>query len=98
MNISTIKRKITPILRENKIKRAAIFGSLARNANDAKSDVDMLIEFKGNDKSLFDLTGLQLQLQEKLQKKVDLVTYDSLSPLIRESILSEQKIIYKDFT
>lgn len=93
MEISEIKKKIITILKKNDVKRAAVFGSVARGTAKKASDIDLLVEFKGNDKSLLDLSGLKIELEEKLNKKVDLLTYNSLNPLLREIILSEQKVI-----
>lgn len=93
MSIQEIKNKINPILKKNGVKRAAIFGSYARGEEKKRSDVDILIEYANNDKSLLDLVGLEMELKEKLKKKVDLLTYDSIHPLLRESILEDQKII-----
>jgi len=93
MSIKEIKKKINPILKKNGVKRAAIFGSYARGEEKKRSDVDILIEYKNDDKSLLDLVGLEMKLKEKLGKKVDLLTYDSIHPLLRKSILEDQKII-----
>ncbi|MFH0792321.1 MAG: nucleotidyltransferase family protein [bacterium] len=93
MEISEVKRKIIAILKRNDVKRAAVFGSVARGTAKKNSDIDLLVEFKGNDKSLLDLSGLKIELEEKLSKKVDLLTYNSLNPLLKEIILSEQKVI-----
>lgn len=62
---------------------------ITRGEATKKSDIDFLIQFKG-EKSLFDMVELKLELEEVLKKKVDLVTYRSLSPLLRERILKEQ--------
>lgn len=75
------------------VKRAAIFGSFARGDATKNSDIDLLIEFKGKSKSLLDLAGLKIQLEESLGRKVDLITYNSLHPSLRDRILSEQVII-----
>ena len=93
MSIQEIKKKISPILKKNGVKKAAIFGSYARGEEKKRSDVDILIKYKYDNKSYFDLVGLQLELEKKLKKKVDLLTYDSIHPLLRESILEDQKII-----
>lgn len=84
--------KIIAILKANDVKKAAIFGSFARGEATKSSDVDILIEFKGK-KSLFDLAGLKIELEEAIGRKVDVVTYKSLHPLLKEKILSEQLII-----
>lgn len=54
-----------------------------------QSDVDLLVEFEGR-KSLLDLSGLKIELEDALGRKVDVVTYRSLHPLLRERILAEQ--------
>lgn len=87
-----IKRKILPILRRYDVARAAIFGSFARGESTERSDIDLLVEFKGQ-KSLLDLAGLKIALEELLKTKVDVLTYNSLHPLLKNRILSEQKVI-----
>ncbi|OYT66952.1 hypothetical protein B6V00_02395, partial [ANME-1 cluster archaeon ex4572_4] len=74
------------------VKKAALFGSVARGEATEESDIDLLIEFEGR-KSLLDLAGLKLELQELLRRRVDLLTYKSLHPLLKERILSEQEEI-----
>ena len=93
MSIKDIKEKITPILKRNDVKRAAFFGSVARGDAKKNSDIDILVEFKKNDKSLLDLAGLKIELEEKMNKKVDVLTYNSIHPLLKEIILKEQKLI-----
>ena len=89
-SLSMIKRKAVPILKRHAVKRASIFGSYARGTAKAKSDVDFLIEYKGKDKSLFDLVELKLELEETLDRKVDIITYNSIYPKLRDRILDEQ--------
>ena len=81
-----------PILRRYDVARAALFGSIARGENKKASDIDLLVEFKGQ-KSLLDLAGLKIALEEALKTKVDVLTYNSLHPLLKDKILSEQKVI-----
>lgn len=75
------------------MKTAAVFGSVARKKTKKGSDVDILIKFRKSGKSLFDLSGLKIELEEELNKKVDVLTYDSLHPLLKDIILKEQKVI-----
>ncbi len=93
--ISEIKKKIVPILIKNDVKRAAIFGSFARGKATPKSDVDLLIEYAHDDKSLLDLVGLKFELEKILKKRVDLLTYDSIHHLLKKYILEGQKVILK---
>ena len=90
--IDEIKETLVEALKEHEVKKAAIFGSVARGEATEESDLDLLIEFEGR-KSLLDLAGLKLDLQELLRRRVDVLTYRSLHPLLKERILSEQKVI-----
>ena len=85
--------KIRTILKKNKIKKAGIFGSYARGEQRKNSDIDILIQ-RPKKMSLFDLTGLEIILEEKLKKKVDLITYNGINHLLKERILNQEvKII-----
>lgn len=87
--VQTIKEKITPILKEAGVLKSFIFGSVVRGEADEKSDVDILVELpKG--KSLFDLADLQERLQLVLGRKVDIETYRSIKPFLRDRVLGEQ--------
>ncbi len=87
--IQKIKMRIAPILKRNDVLKAGIFGSYARGEQKKSSDIDILIKFREG-KSLLDLARLELMLEKKLGKKVELVTYDSLHPLIKDRILEEE--------
>ena len=94
MNIQTIKTKATPVLENEGVVKAAVFGSHATGEAKQNSDVDLLVEL-GSRKSLFDLVGLKLELKKILKKKVDLLTYRSIHHLLRNIILNEQIVIYE---
>lgn len=83
------QEKALPILQQNGIKRAAFFGSIVRGEMTDESDIDILVEFEGR-KSLLDLAGLKLDLEDALQRRVDLLTYRSLHPMLKDRILAEQ--------
>ncbi|MBI4289681.1 MAG: nucleotidyltransferase domain-containing protein [Chloroflexi bacterium] len=88
-DIGKLKESIVPILKRHNVNRAAIFGSLATGGAKETSDLDLLVEFKG-EKSLLDLAALKLDLEEATNRKVDVVTYRALHPLIRDRVLKEQ--------
>ena len=94
MTILHFKKKIVPILKKQGVLKVALFGSFAKGKETKKSDVDLLVKLKKN-KSLLDLVELKLELEESLDRKVDIVTYNSLHPLLKKIILSEQKVIYE---
>lgn len=91
-HIDEIKKSILKILKEYNVKKAALFGSIVTGEATEESDIDLLIEFEGK-KSLLDLAGLKLELQELLKRKVDVLTYASIHPLLKERILSEQEVL-----
>jgi uncharacterized protein len=91
--VAWIKKRALPILKKHAVKRAAIFGSFARGEAKIRSDVDLLIEYKEKNKSLFDLVDLKSELEETLNRKVDIITYNSIYSGIRKQILGEQIII-----
>ena len=89
MRIDEIKARIYPTLIKFGVKKASLFGSTVRGNVTKKSDVDILVSLPKN-ASLLDLVGLKMNLEEVLGKKVDVLTYDSLHPLLRDRILDEQ--------
>lgn len=88
-DIKSISQMILPILRQHNVRRAALFGSCAKGNMRKDSDIDLLVEIK-EDISLLDFVGIKLELEGALKRKVDLVEYSTIKPLLRESILQEQ--------
>ncbi len=93
MNVEEIKNKILPILKRYGIKRAGIFGSLVRGEARKDSDIDILVEIERDDISLLDFVGIKLEIEEALGRKVDLVEYSTIKPIIKKQILSEEVAI-----
>jgi predicted nucleotidyltransferase len=90
--LDEIKRKILPILKRHRAKRVGIFGSFARGDQRKDSDIDILVELD-KDIDLLDFIGIQQELEDILGRKVDLVEYDTIKPLIKERILKEQVVL-----
>jgi len=72
----------------HKIRRIAVFGSYATGNETRRSDIDFLVDFK-KDADLLDQSGLRIDLQKILGKKVDVVTRASLNRYLRTKILKE---------
>jgi hypothetical protein len=87
-----LKKIIVPVLRRYGVRRAAVFGSFARGEAREDSVLDIIVEFE-EDRSLLDLAGLKVELEDVLGRRVDIVTYGSLHPLLRERVLKEEKRI-----
>jgi len=82
-------------VRKYKVKRIGLFGSYLRGEQKKDSDIDILIEF---DENAFDsnFTGyfdnymeLKAFLEKILDKKIDLLTVEMISPYIQPNILKE---------
>ena len=88
-SLDEIKQKALPLFKRYDVVRAAIFGSYATGDQTEESDIDFLIEFTGR-KSLLDLGGLKLNLEEAFCKSVDVITFDSIDPHIRDGVIKEK--------
>jgi len=91
-NIEQIKHSILPILYRYGVSKAALFGSIVKNQIQPESDIDILVQID-KDISLLEFVGLKLELEDILKRNVDVVEYDTIKPLLRETILKEQEII-----
>jgi predicted nucleotidyltransferase len=93
MKIEEVKEKITPILSSYGVKRAAVFGSVARGQANIGSDVDIIIELY-EPLGLFKFARLNYLLEDALDKKVDLIKNTAIKPAFKESILKDLVYIY----
>lgn len=90
--IEDVKRKILPILEHYGVKKAGLFGSIVRGELREDSDIDILVEIE-KDISLLDFVEFKLEIEEKLGRKVDLVEYGAIKPLLKDIILKGQVAI-----
>jgi len=82
------RHQILELARTYGASNVRVFGSVARGQADASSDVDFVVELdKG--RSLLDLGGLLMDLQDLLGRPVDIVTDRGLRPRIRDRVLRE---------
>lgn len=71
-------------------RNVRIFGSAARGDDHPDSDIDVLVDLEPG-RSLLDQTGLWLDLQELLGRRVDLVVEGGISPYMEKGILAEAR-------
>jgi predicted nucleotidyltransferase len=91
-----LEEKLAEICRKNDIVFMAMFGSFVRGEQNARSDVDVAIEFdKSKGKSLLDLISVEDELRRVFKRKVDLGIFSSLSPYIMEDVKKEMRVIYE---
>ena len=93
-NLDKIKEKISPILEKSDVNRLFVFGSFARGEENENSDLDLIVEFNNEDKSLLDVIGLELDLEEVLGRKVDLLTRGGIYHRLKDRIERESIRIF----
>jgi predicted nucleotidyltransferase len=82
-------------LRERGLKSLAVFGSVVRGAARPDSDLDILVELEPDTRfSLIDLVSLKDFLEDRLNRKVDVVTKSGLEPTIRDRVLREAEAVF----
>ncbi|MDA1079897.1 MAG: nucleotidyltransferase family protein [bacterium] len=86
-----IQDQIIPVLHRYGVKKASLFGSYARNEQDTSSDIDLLIE-PPSDMGL-QFIQLKQELEDLLEKKVDLVSFNGLDKYLKPYILQSEKPI-----
>jgi uncharacterized protein len=74
-----------------------VFGSVARGEETESSDIDLLVDYDLQKISPLFPGGLLMDLPDMLGCKVDIVTEQRLSPLIKDRVLAEAKS-FVDFT
>lgn len=87
--IDELKTVIGDIAKQYGVKKVALFGSYSTGKETPDSDIDLLID-KGEIKGFFMFNSFVHSIQEKLNKDIDIMTYDSLNrSLIKDSVKNE---------
>jgi uncharacterized protein len=84
------RKDILLLAKRHGITDVRVFGSTVRGEDTPESDIDFLVEMEPG-RSLFDLGGLLVDLENLLGCKVDVLTEKSLHWYIRDKVLSEAK-------
>jgi len=90
--IKILEEVYSEIREKYKVRRIGLFGSVVKHTEDKDSDIDLLTEFEES-ADLLDLIGLSDFLEEKLNRKVDIVPREALREELRESIEKETAYI-----
>ncbi len=91
MSLDDLRKRREEVLRvaaTHGARNIRVFGSVARDEDDEKSDVDLLVELE-HGRSLLDHAGLIIDLEALLGCKVDVATDGGLKERIRERVLGE---------
>ena len=96
MGISEIvqdkREQILALAAKHGASNVRVFGSVANGTANQNSDIDFLVDLEKG-RSLFDLGGLLMDLQQLLNRSVDVLTENGLHWYIKDRILNEAKAI-----
>lgn len=86
--VQDIQQRIAPIAKRYGLKAVFLFGSYARGEAREDSDIDLLVDTSGTEiRSLVTLASLYCDLEEALEKKIDIVT---VSAMLQRSLLPSE--------
>ncbi len=94
-----LREKILPVLLPYGMKSVAVFGSVVRGEDTLESDIDILVELKPpSERPPIGLRwfGLEQELEQILERKVDLVSQAALSPYIQPYVEKEMILLYEE--
>ena len=90
------RREMATFCRRHHIKKLALFGSALSGQLGPDSDIDLLVEFEENHiPGLITLAGMELELTEKMGRKVDLRTPRDLSRYFRDEVIRQAEVQYE---
>ena len=103
LTLQELQQKLLPVLKQTPIKRLAVFGSFADGTQNIDSDVDLVFELFPNSLNRWDYLGVLVQLEDILQKSVDLISYNQITSLdntdihgaFRNCVKSKMRWIYE---
>jgi predicted nucleotidyltransferase len=94
MDKQKLYKEIVEFLKSQGATKVAVFGSYVRDEETPKSDIDILVDFK-KPITLLDIVGYQLELEEKIGIKVDLVLDGELRPLVESYVNQDLTVLYQ---
>lgn len=98
-NFQTLSAKILSVLQPYQVRRIAVFGSVVRDEDRPGSDIDILVSLRPpGERPVIGLKWFAIieELSRVLERPVDLVTEDGLSPHIRPYVEKEMVILYEE--
>ena len=89
--LSDLKRLKQELKKTYSIKKLGVFGSTARDEHSDQSDLDIVVELE--EPKMFDLIGIKQEIEERMQKNVDIVRLrKTMNHYLRDRI--EKEAIY----
>ncbi len=87
--------QIKMYFKDKPVLKAYLFGSYSREQATSDSDIDILVELDYSQKIGLKFFQMQTELEEILNQKVDLISNEALSPLIRPQVIRDRKLVYE---
>ncbi len=75
------------------VRKLGLFGSFVREEQTPESDIDLMVEFEPGQKTFDNFMQLVFLLEDSLERPVELVTPESLSPYLRPHIINEVEYV-----
>lgn len=92
--IEELRNRIAPIAQQYGVQSVSLFGSYSKGTAADDSDIDLKIE-KGKLKSLFQICGFRLAVEDALERPVDLVTSESSDRDFLDMIAKDEVLLYR---
>ena len=92
---TNVRNIIVNYFRNQPVEKAWIFGSYSRGEEREDSDVDILVTFKKDERIGLKYAAMVCDLEDLLQKKVDMVVEGTLLPFARKSAEHDKILIYE---
>ena len=93
--LQDISKTVTPVLKKYGVRRASVYGSFARGEERPDSDVDFVIDLSTTHMGMFSYMRFINEMEEVLNRKVDIITDASMSPHMRPFIEKDLTTIYE---
>ena len=87
--------QIKKYFKDKPVLKAYLFGSYSREQATPDSDIDILVELDYSQKIGLKFFQMQLELEKILNHKVDLISNEALSPLIKPQVIRDRKLVYE---
>ncbi len=95
MSTKVMQQTIADFFKTQPVVKAWLFGSFARGEETPLSDVDLLVQLDYTKLDGFGFFGMWSDLEHLLDRRVDLVTENSLADFARESVERDKQLIYE---
>ena len=95
MSTKVMQQAIADYFKAQPVVKAWLFGSFARGEETPLSDVDLLVQYTDGGISLLKHCAMINDLEEMLDRSVDLIEDGSLLPFAVESANRDKKLIYE---